>query len=146
MTVPMTLRLETLSVDECLRLLGSRYLGRVAFVVDGEPHVRPVNYRLHEGIIVFRTDYGGLLDLIHLANVAFEVDDADHEYHTGWSVVVRGKAEEVWQPDELRVLRELPLRPWAPGPRDHYVRISPLEITGRRITGPAAHRLEHPEV
>lgn len=127
-------RLEPLSVDDCLRLLGSRYVGRIAFVANGRPHVLPINYRLHEGAVVFRTDYGTLLDAVHLADVAFEVDAIDADYHTGWSVVVHGKAEEVWRPEELETVRRLPLRPWAPGARGHYVRIFPGEITGRRIT------------
>lgn len=127
-------RLESLSVDDCLRLLASRYIGRIAFVANGRPHVLPVNYRLHEGAVVFRTDYGTLLDAVHLAAVAFEVDAIDADYHTGWSVVVHGKAEEVWRPEELESFRLLPLRPWALGTRGHYVRIFPGEITGRRIT------------
>jgi len=40
----------------------------------------------------------------------------------------------VTEPDELARLRELPLRPWAPGARDHYARILPAALTGRRIT------------
>jgi uncharacterized protein len=127
-------RLEELPVEACLELLERSYLGRIGFVRDGVPQVFPVNYRLHEGAIVFRTDRGGFLDAVHLTHVAFEVDDADLETHTGWSVIVQGKAEEVWEPDELDRMRELPLRPWAPGDRDHYVRILPRTITGRRLS------------
>lgn len=124
---------EDLTIEECLDLLGSRYLGRVGFVRDGVPHVFPVNYRLHEGAIVFRTDSGGFLDAVHLSRAAFEVDDVDFEQHSGWSVLVHGKVEEVSDPVELDGLRKLPLHPWAPGERDHYVRISPSKISGRRI-------------
>jgi nitroimidazol reductase NimA-like FMN-containing flavoprotein (pyridoxamine 5'-phosphate oxidase superfamily) len=134
MTVPMTRRLESIPVDECLRLLESRSIGRVAFIDNGVPQVLPVNYRFHQGMVVFRTDYGALLDAVHLAATAFEVDAIDADYRTGWSVVVHGKAEEVWRPEELARLRDLPLRPWAPGARDHYVRILPGAITGRRIS------------
>lgn len=131
--MPSARHLEVLDVDECLRLLSSRYLGRIAYVVDGRPQILPVNYRLHEGAIVIRTTYGALLDATHLAAVAFEVDEDDVSTHTGWSVVVQGRAEEIWQVEELEGLRDLPLRPWAPGPRDHYLRILPGSITGRRI-------------
>lgn len=130
----MTRRLHPLTVDECLRLLESRSVGRIAFVDDGDPQVLPVNYRVHEGAIVFRTHYGPLLDAVHLSPVAFEVDAIDPDYHTGWSVVVHGRAEEAWRPEDLDQLRQLPLRPWAPGTRDHYVRVLPRKITGRRIT------------
>ena len=132
-STPAPRTLTELSVDECLRLLEQRYVGRLACVRDGVPLLQPVNYVLHEGSIIVRLDYGALLDEIHGAPAAFEVDDIDPAYHSGWSVVLQGRAEEVWQPHELEVLRQLPLRPWAPGDRDHYVRIQPRSISGRRI-------------
>ena len=58
--------------------------------------------------------------------------------HTGWSVLVRGEAIEVADPAELARLRRLPLDPWAPGAKAHYVRILPAKLTGRRILAPAA--------
>ncbi len=122
-----------LPVEECLRLLGQQYLGRLAFLRDGVPELLPVNYLFHEGSVVFRTDRGGLLDQVHGATVAFEVDEVDAGWQSGWSVVVHGKAQEVWDPDELERARELPLRPWAAGDRVHYVRVLPRAITGRRI-------------
>jgi len=47
---------------------------------------------------------------------------------------VHGKAEEIWQPEELEHARNLLLRPWALGERSHYVRILSSAISGRRIT------------
>lgn len=128
--------LEELTIDDCLAGLERTPVGRLAFVVDGKPHIIPLNYRLHEGAVVVRTSYGTMLDAVHHQPVAFEIDAIDAEHSSGWSVVVHGKAEEVWRPEELRAIRELPLRPWAAGERDHYVRILPTAITGRRI-GPA---------
>ncbi len=126
--------IDVLTVDECLDLLARAAIGRIAYVSDDEPTVVPVNYLLHEGTVVFRTTYGTTLDTVATgARVAFEVDSFDEGSHTGWSVVVRGKAEEIWVPEELQAARTLPLRPWAPGERAHYVRIMPSSITGRRI-------------
>jgi hypothetical protein len=34
----------------------------------------------------------------------------------------------------LAIAHDMRLQPWAPGDRDHYVRILPTAITGRRIT------------
>lgn len=126
--------LDELSVDECLGLLGDAGVGRMAFLAEGEPTIVPVNYVLHEGMIVFRTTYGATLDTIaDGAAVAFEVDQLDPSTHTGWSIVLRGRGEEIWRPQELAVARDLPMTPWAPGDRAHYVRIMPASITGRRI-------------
>jgi len=134
MTVPAKKRIEELAVDDCFELLKTMSLGRLAYAVDGEPRILPLNYQLHQGSIVFRTGYGDILDHVHHHDVVFEVDHGEPEGHTGWSVIVHGVAEEIWRPEELEVVRQLTLRPWAPGDRDHYVRILSSSITGRRIT------------
>ena len=128
-----TRRMEALTVDGCLALLQRQALGRVAFVLpDGSPSIQPVNYLMHEGSVLFRTTYGRTLDTIGAgARVAFEVDGVEAD--GGWSVVVHGKAEEIWAPDEVAVAAGLPIRPSAPGDRNHFVRILPAAITGRRI-------------
>lgn len=127
-------RIETLSVDECLQLLATASLGRVGFIHDDTPRIVPVNYLLHQGTVMFRTTYGTTLDTISAgARAAFEVDRIDEATQIGWSVIVTGKAEEIWVPDEITAAQKLPITPWAPGDRNHYVRIYPAAITGRRI-------------
>jgi uncharacterized protein len=127
-----------LGEDECRRLLAERHLGRLA-VTDGDgPVVFPVNYVLHQGSVVFRTDPGSKLDAVAGgAPVAFEVDAVDEASRTGWSVIVRGEAAEVVEPADLEHLRRLPLYPWVPGARSRYVRVRPRSVTGRRIAIPA---------
>lgn len=128
-------RIEPLSVDECLELVLRAQVGRVAYLHEGAPAIIPVNYVLHDAMVVFRLSYGTTLDAIASgARVAFEVDRIDEAQEAGWSVVIHGKAEEIWLPRELEVARQFRLNPWAPGDRDHYVRICPSAITGRRIT------------
>jgi uncharacterized protein len=79
--------------------------------------------------VVFRSGRG--------ACVAFEVDGADEATRTGWSVLVRGEATEITDPDDLARVRQLPIHPWAPGVKTHYVRILPTAVTGRRIAVPS---------
>jgi hypothetical protein len=57
-----------------------------------------------------------------------------------------GVASVVSDRDELDRLKQLPLRPWAPGDRDHYVRIAKHTVTGRRIGDPVLHtrHFSHP--
>ena len=128
-------RWHELSKQDCRTLLGRRHLGRLAFV-DGEwPMILPVNYVLDDAAVIVRTDAGSKLDAaVRGAPVAFEVDGVNEVEQTGWSVLARGHAEEVTDPDQLDRLRRLPLVPWAPGAKAHYVRIDATEVTGRRIS------------
>jgi nitroimidazol reductase NimA-like FMN-containing flavoprotein (pyridoxamine 5'-phosphate oxidase superfamily) len=128
---------QELTKSECFALLARGGLGRVAVVDDRGPIVFPVNFVLDRHMVVLRTDEGTKLDAAVIgARVTFEIDGADPAARTGWSVVVRGEAVEVTDPAELARLRKLPLRPWAPGAKAHYVRILPAALTGRRICEP----------
>ncbi len=136
-------RWQELTKSECFELLARQRLGRVAFVDDRGPIVFPVNFVLDRHMVVFRTGEGSKLDAAIVGSqVAFEVDGTDAATCTGWSVVVRGEAVEVTDPVELARLRKLPLAPWAPGAKTHYVRILPAVLTGRRISlpGGTSHR------
>ena len=56
---------------------------------------------------------------------------------TWWSVLGKGTADEVHGGEVIRRLTDLPLRLWAPGENAGWIRISPVEVSGRRIR-PAA--------
>lgn len=130
-------RWQELTRSECFELLARERLGRVAVVDDLGPVVFPVNFVLDRHMVVLRTDEGTKLDAaLKGSRVAFEIDGADTAAHTGWSVLVRGEAVEVTDPAELARLRKLPLHPWAPGAKAHYVRILPAALSGRRICAP----------
>lgn len=125
-------RFEKIPREECLALLAAAGIGRVAVADPGSaPLVVPVNYVLDGENVVFRTDYGAKL---HLAvtgaqPVSFEIDGLDAGRRSGWSVLVRGAAAALEAPDVER----LSLAPWAPGGKTHWVTITPVSITGRRI-------------
>ncbi|HUG85970.1 MAG TPA: pyridoxamine 5'-phosphate oxidase family protein [Euzebya sp.] len=127
--------LHELSVDECLRLLRSHQskVGRVGFAADGLMTILPVNYRVIRGEVVFRTNTGSLLSTaVMQGSVAFEVDEVDTKWREGWSVLVRGKAREIIDPDENDFAAAV-VHSWAQ--REAYaVAITPTKITGRRIT------------
>ena len=128
---------QELTRSECFALLSGERLGRVAVIDDQGPAIFPVNFVLDRHMVVFRTDEGTKLDAAcRGSRVAFETDGTDAVARTGWSVLVRGEAIEVSDPAELARLRRLPLAPWAPGAKAHYVRILPARLTGRRILAP----------
>ena len=119
---------------ECLELLSRSSIGRVAVTIGAVPAVFPVNFRLVDRSIVFRTGTGTKLDAaVRHAVVAFEVDEVDRLYHEGWSVLVVGVANELTDPEPLERALQLPLEPWAPGDRQFIVRIRLDFVSGRRI-------------
>ena len=124
--------LEHLSRDECMRLLGSVPVGRIVFTRQALPAVELVNFALDDGDIVIRKDAGGkLAAATRGAVVAFEADSVDVAGHAGWSVTVVGHARAVTDGEDVRRLEQVPLTPWAPGKRDHFIRISPAIVNGR---------------
>ena len=126
-------RLQTLKRDECLTLLGSKSLGRVAFTERALPAIRPVNYALVGSHIVLQTEPDGLGRRLDGQVVAFEVDEMDGEEGTGWSVVLTGTARMLNRPGELTRQGSVPLVSLAGSGHDARVCIVPGEITGRRI-------------
>lgn len=130
-------RLAKLEVDTCLQLLEGQSIGRVAVNDEGGPVVFPVNYAMDSGTVVFRTGMGSKLAATdQRADAAFQVDEFDLELGTGWSVLVRGRLVEVTSGDEVDRLAQLPLAPMAGGDRQHFVRVMPRGVSGRRITLP----------
>lgn len=127
--------LEVLPIDECEALLREHHVGRVGFVDAGSPVVLPVNYALDGHAVVFRTGRGSKLANATMRRpVCFEIDAYDPTEHTGWSVLVKGIAEEEIGPVEIARLDGLPVRPWTrPDLRHCWVRILAEEISGRRI-------------
>lgn len=131
--------LEVLGRQECLRLLAGATLGRIGITSGALPTVLPVNFFLDEDRIVVLTGAGSKLDAATRdAVVAFEVDDFDWRYHSGWSVVVTGVAHVVTDHAQLAAVRRLPLARWAPRGGGRTIAISTDMVSGRRI-GPG-HR------
>ena len=127
--------LETLDREECLRLLATQNVGRIAVAEAGlAPHVVPVNYVMLGDSVVFRSDRGTKLRLLVTEPVSFEVDFADPFHRTGWSVLVQGLAYQAsdWEMEQ----EDLHLEPYAPGKKSSWVRLVPQTITGRRVRLP----------
>jgi nitroimidazol reductase NimA-like FMN-containing flavoprotein (pyridoxamine 5'-phosphate oxidase superfamily) len=126
--------LELLSRTVCWELLAGSEIGRVGVVVDSAPEIYPVNFVVDQEHIVFRTAGGGKLrGLERSPAVCFEVDGTDPDERSGWSILVKGRADVVGDAATARRLAALPLRYWAPGEKSRWVRIAPREVTGRRI-------------
>jgi nitroimidazol reductase NimA-like FMN-containing flavoprotein (pyridoxamine 5'-phosphate oxidase superfamily) len=126
--------LEVLSPTDCLALAATVPIGRIVFSDQALPAVQPVNFLLDDGCVIFRTGEGTkLAAVLRDTVVAFEIDDYDAGTESGWSVTVVGRAESVNDTAETARLARLPLRTWAPGNRDRFIRVHPEYISGRRI-------------
>jgi hypothetical protein len=128
--------LSRLPREECLALLASLRVGRLAYVArPGVPDVVPVNYRLHEGDVLVRTGIGPKLQAAERGEVmTLEVDALDAEGHTGWSVVAAGASRRL-TPAQVHALPEGALpRTWVLGPRSAVLRIRLSRVEGRRLS------------
>lgn len=126
--------LEILEEDECLRLLHTMKVGRVALTIGALPSIFPVNYAMVDGRIVFFTGAGSkLAAALHGAVVAFEVDSTNDMTREGWSVNVVGPAH--LDPGITPRLRAelVGLESWVPDPLPFVVSIDARLISGRRL-------------
>ncbi|MEO5665964.1 MAG: pyridoxamine 5'-phosphate oxidase family protein [Nocardioides sp.] len=123
-----------LSRSECEGLLRLGVVGRVAIATPTGPHILPLNYAISRGdVVVCTSPYSVLGTYGRDSLLAFEIDHFDHPRHHGWSVVVRGRAAAVEDPEELSTLVKVVPRPWAGGSRSLFLRIPLTEVTGRRL-------------
>jgi uncharacterized protein len=129
--------LRALGFDACMERLRGAPVGRLAFVHDGESVILPVNHAVDGVSVVFRTQHGSKLEVAAAAgNVAYEVDGYDPATQTGWSVVLKGTAEVVYDDDETARCEALGLRSWADVEgRGTWVRVRPVEVSGRDFGG-----------
>jgi nitroimidazol reductase NimA-like FMN-containing flavoprotein (pyridoxamine 5'-phosphate oxidase superfamily) len=123
-----------LSGDDCLDLLRTQTVGRLAVSIRDLPDIFPINDAVDRGGVVFRTAAGTKLAAAVLGRgVSFEIDGVDDAAGEAWSVIVKGHAVEITDMYELLDALALPLFPWHAAPKHRFVRIDPVEITGRRF-------------
>jgi nitroimidazol reductase NimA-like FMN-containing flavoprotein (pyridoxamine 5'-phosphate oxidase superfamily) len=123
-----------LTHDQCMALLASTTVGRVAVTSRALPAVVPVNYLLAGNRIVFRTKRSGMLArACDDAVVGFQVDDLEVSGRSGWSVLVVGVARLLEGSADLRAL-ELNLVSAVDGfGGDQFVGITLGQVSGRLV-------------
>jgi nitroimidazol reductase NimA-like FMN-containing flavoprotein (pyridoxamine 5'-phosphate oxidase superfamily) len=136
MNKPTSAQLESLPLDACLRHLRNANVGRIALVVDGDPIILPVNYRLVEPasgpLLALRTRPGGVIDEAP-SSVAFEIDAIDPVHHRGWSVLVRGELMHATRTSPEFGERYDP-DSWL-SDRESWMLVDPWAISGRELQG-----------
>ena len=123
--------LESLTVEQCREHLQAGGVGRIVLSTGSGPVAFPVNFVFTDGAVVRRTSQAMTAKVSGV--LAFEVDHIDETMSEGWSVLVRGHARLLEDPDERAVAAHLDVEPWAGGARLNVISIEPFEITGRVI-------------
>lgn len=126
--------LDTLSKEECEAHLAGGGVGRFIFLAEQGPVALPINFRLVDGDVVFRTRAEGVLAAAADTTVGFEADRIDEAMSEGWSVLITGRARLIDEPAELEKIIALgDIEPWPGGRREALIRIETAMISGRRI-------------
>ena len=85
--------------------------------------------------VTYDSGEGTKQQLTVMLRVAFEVDDWDPATGVGWSVVIKGVAEEITSGIDpfAMALRSRRVVSLAPGVDEYWIAVYPGEITGRRF-------------
>lgn len=136
-TSPLTIA--DLTEHQCRDRLELAPFGRVALSSGALPVIFPIHFAMLGDDPVFRTDPGTKLMAASDGQVlCLEIDEIHPVLHTGWSVLVTGRADVLDDPTDIAAASDLPLRPWT-GAGSAYVRIRAAMLSGREILAPGSH-------
>jgi Pyridoxamine 5'-phosphate oxidase len=128
-------RLEELTPQQSMKLLGSVSLGRIVFTAQALPAIRLASHLVDGDQVIVRVDSSAPITSKLAADagtvVAYEADAVDPADHLGWSVTVVGLAYQVTDPDAAAFRRAL--RHWADDGNDQFLSIHPGIVTGYRL-------------
>jgi nitroimidazol reductase NimA-like FMN-containing flavoprotein (pyridoxamine 5'-phosphate oxidase superfamily) len=132
--------IERLDDETALQLLASVPYGRIVFLRDGEPEIRPLAHIVDGGEVIVRTRLSAALaEEVEGADglrATFEADQVDLDRRQGWSVIVSGTATLV-DPDSQAHYQGM-LRTMLAGADDTCIAIRPKKVTGIRIVPASA--------
>jgi nitroimidazol reductase NimA-like FMN-containing flavoprotein (pyridoxamine 5'-phosphate oxidase superfamily) len=132
---PQECDVEVLDEAECLALMATVPLGRIAFTEGALPAVQPVAFVLGDGEVFIPLHRGSRVAAASRGAVlAFEVDDFDTGARTGWNVTVVGASRVISDADEVDRLNRFGVQPWAPAEAHCYIGIQTRLVRGRRIS------------
>ena len=121
---------------ECMQLLAAKSVGRIAYTGDTGARILPVNYILGADCVIFRTVPDGEIFRYALnSNCAFEIDETDEFFESGWSVVAVGRLQLATEGDFASMQYGKLPEPWAGGSRWMFVRLPCEQVSGRRVIG-----------
>ncbi|MGW0005432.1 pyridoxamine 5'-phosphate oxidase family protein [Nocardia grenadensis] len=122
-----------LTEADCWTRLRSLPVGRIGYLEQGVPVIRPINFSVLDRTIVIWTVPGGSGTTVAGQTVAFEVDQVDTQSRSGWTVLTTGIAEAVTDVDELVAATDVPHRPWVAEHDDQVIRIRVNRVSGLQL-------------
>lgn len=128
--------LRVLDLDECLELLATTPVGRIAFELDGEITVLPVAHLVDGVDVCFRTAGESKIQAaVDHERVAYEADSFDPATRSGWSVLVQGVATVVEEDKEAHRLDQHAPALWVPVQPETmtWVRVRAQSVSGRSV-------------
>jgi nitroimidazol reductase NimA-like FMN-containing flavoprotein (pyridoxamine 5'-phosphate oxidase superfamily) len=128
--------LRVLDLDQCLELLASTPVGRLAFELDGEITVLPVAHVVDGVDVCFRTAGDSKIQAaVDRERVAYEADSFDPRDRSGWSVLVQGIATIVDEEAEAHRLEQHATEVWVPVQPESmtWVRVRAQSVSGRSL-------------
>ena len=132
--------LEPFGAGESWKLISAGGVGRIGYSGRYGPTILPVNFRVQDNVIYFRTARHSTMEedlrtgIAHADyKVAFEIDRFDDTAHAGWSVLVQGDVHPMESDDELAAASQAGVESWVCGDRDLFMRITPTKVTGHRV-------------
>lgn len=127
--------IQMLDRDACMRLLNASEFGRLAIAIGGAPEIFPVNYRLDRDRIIIRSGDGAKVRAVGRTKACFEIDGIDQLHQTGWSVIAKGRLEELDRFDREALARAeaTGVVPWAGGDRPHVLCMHIEHVSGRHV-------------
>jgi nitroimidazol reductase NimA-like FMN-containing flavoprotein (pyridoxamine 5'-phosphate oxidase superfamily) len=124
-----------LDAEACRRRLASARSGRLAVVIDGEPLVEPVTFRLlGDALIIPCGEDAVLAAAVSGQPSALEIDRRPAGGQDGYSLLVQGRLSVVDDADEVERLEGVWFLPRPVTSRKVYARLEPHRIAGDRIS------------
>jgi hypothetical protein len=119
--------------QECLSLVASGRLGRLAFSHHAMPALVAMTYIVDGRDLVLQTASGPALSAARGEGsiVAFSVDEIDPVTAAGWSVMMTGQLRQVTETARVRSYQGDPALAWPSGDPRHFLLLTPGLVSGR---------------
>ncbi|MFD1211913.1 pyridoxamine 5'-phosphate oxidase family protein [Arthrobacter sp. GCM10027362] len=121
-----------LTDEQSWKLLANTKHGRIVLSAAGETDIFPINYLVHDGVLLMRSAPGTKLAEVTINDkVVFETDGITSD--EAWSVVVKGTARVLQSGEEIARAESFGLKTWVPTLKDFYIEVKPERISGRHF-------------